>query len=207
MMQGKDIVISLIIGSCLGFIGCNASPSNANGQEQIPSDSIKVKQERTQQQTKDTSINKKDSQGKKQGLWIEDNGLKEIYYLNGLKNGVYKSYFQKTGKLEALGWYEQDKSTGNWCYFDEASRLFIVENKLGSNKEIKVRNDEGTFILLPFKSFVKVYHKNGVLAKEGLALYDEDIEIDFYMHAIWKYYDEAGKLIREENYKEGRIAD
>jgi len=58
---------------------------------------------------------------------------------------------------------------------------------------------------LPFKSYIKVYHKNGLLAEEGLGLYDESVQIDFYMFGTWKYYDETGKLTREENYKEGKI--
>lgn len=201
----KSIAMLVIVS--LLFDNCNAPSYDRNRQEETPTGTITNYQEQIQQQDKDTTINKKDSQERKQGLWIEDNGLKEVYYLNGLKNSVYKVYFAKTGKLEVLGWYQQDKPIGDWYYFDETSRLFMIEKPSGENKEIRVRNDEGAFILLPFKSYVKLYNKNGTIAKEGLALYDEDIQIEFYMYGDWKYYDETGKLIKEENFLQGKIAD
>jgi antitoxin component YwqK of YwqJK toxin-antitoxin module len=216
MKQGKRIAATMVISSVLIFGGCNAAPTDKAEKEKPYSDTAEIIQEAVltnesqktaQLQTKDTTINQTDRQGRKQGLWIEDNGLKEVYYLNGKKNGVHKSYFKKTGKLEALGWYEQDKPTGNWYYFDETSRLFLSEQILSENKKLKVKNDEGNFILMPFQSYVKLYHKNGLVAKEGTALYDEDVLIDFYMHGNWKYYDEAGKLIKEENYPEGKAAN
>jgi antitoxin component YwqK of YwqJK toxin-antitoxin module len=216
MKQGKSIAATMVISSVLIFTGCNAAPTDKDREERAYLDTAEIIQEsvptterqKTEHpQTKDTTTNLTDKQGRKQGLWIEDSGLKEVYYLNGKRNGVYKSYFKKTGKLEVLGWYEQDMPTGNWYYFDETSRLFMIEKLSGENKEIKVRNDEGNFILLPFKSYVQLYNKNGTIAKEGLALYDEDIQMEFYMYGRWKYYDETGKLIKEENYQQGKIAD
>jgi len=216
MEQSKRIAVTMVISSVLIFWGCNAAPADKAEKGESYSDTAEiiqqavltnVSQKTAQPQNQDTTINQTDRQGRKQGLWIEDNGLKEAYYLNGKKNGVYKSYLKKTRKLEALGWYEQDKPTGNWYYFDETSHLFLSEQILGANKNLKVKNDEGNFILLPFQSYVKLYHKNGLVAKEGSALYDESIETDFYMHGNWKYYDEAGKLIKEENYPEGKVAN
>lgn len=212
-MKVKRIAAAMVISSVFILGGCNAAPTEKNEKayrdtaEIIQEAVLTIEQKTEPPQTKDTTANQKDKQGRKQGLWIEDNGLKEVYYLNGKKNGVYKSYFKKTGKLEALGWFEQDKQTGNWYYFDETSRLFLSEQILGENKNIKVKNDEGNLILLPFQSYAKLYHKNGLVAKEGTALYDESIEIEFYMHGNWKYYDEAGKLIKEENYPEGKVAN
>lgn len=185
--------------------GCNGS-SSSSAQEQMQITTDTTKKENAPQ---DSFINQKDKQGRKQGLWIEDKkyGLQEVYYLNGLKNGVFKSYFPKNDKLEAFGWYEQDKPSGTWYYFDETTRLYLSATVLEGNKEIKVKNDEGNYILLPFKSYIKVYHKNGLLAEEGLGLYDESVQIDFYMFGAWKYYDETGKLIMEENYNEGKSFD
>lgn len=199
-MKGKLLYIS--IWALLSGCGGSAS-SSAQELKQAVADTTKTKKENTL----DPTLNRKDGQGKKQGLWIESNGLKEIYYLNGQKNGIYKSYFKKTGKLEALGEYENNKPKGTWYYFDETSRLFMIEVKLDENKEIKVKNDEGSYILLLHKSMIKVYGKNGLLVKEGMGLYDEDVQIDFYMFGTWKYYDETGKLIKEENYKEGKSAE
>jgi antitoxin component YwqK of YwqJK toxin-antitoxin module len=204
-MKDKILVISILIALFL-FSRCSEPPSNSNKQHQSGlTDTAKTKQDK--KASKDSSLNQKDNQGRKQGLWIENDGLSEVYYWNGLKSGIYKVYFAKTGKLEALGDYEQDKPVGSWYYFDETSRLFMIERKLGEGKEIKLKNDEGSYIILANKSFIKVYNKNGILIRKGLAIYDEDVQLEFFMYGLWKYYDETGKLIREVNYKEGKIAD
>lgn len=202
----KSIAI-LVIGS-LVFGGCNASPSDRNGQEEAPTGTIPNYQEQLQPKDKDTTINKKDSQGRKQGLWIEDNGLKEVYYLNGLKNGVYKAYFAKTGKLEVLGWYQQDKPIGDWYYFDETSRIYMLEVNVMENTIHKVNRGDGQIIVPEFMSNYRCFYNSGVIKEEGVALYNESIEFgDFFRIGFWKYYDETGKLIKEENYQQGKIAD
>ena len=212
----KRINAIIVISSGLIFWGCNAGPKDKVEKAKAYSDRAEIikeavltneSQNTAQTQSKDTSFNQTDRQGRKQGLWIEGNGLKEVYYLNSKKNGINKSYFKKTGKLESLGWYKQDKPIGIWYYFDETNRLFLSEQILVENKKLKVKNDEGNFILMPFQSYVKLYHKNGLIAKEGTALYDEDVLIDFYMYGNWKYFDEAGQLINEENYPEGKTAN
>jgi len=83
----------------------------------------------------------------------------------------------------------------------------MIEIKLGVNKEVKVKNDESRYILLPHKSMIKIYGKNGLLVKEGIGLYGEDVQLDFYMFGSWKYYDETGKLVKEENYKDGKLSE
>jgi len=193
-----SILALLSISSCGG-----SGSSSVQEQKQAVADITKTKKENPL----DSPLNQKDEQGRKQGLWIEDNGLTEVYYLNGKKHGIYKAYFEKTGKLGGLGEYENSKPKGTWYYFDETSRLVMIENKLAENKDIKVKNGVGAYVLLPYRSIIKIYNKNGILIKEGMGLYDEDVQLDFYMFGTWKYYNETGKLIREENYKEGKIAD
>jgi antitoxin component YwqK of YwqJK toxin-antitoxin module len=155
---------------------------------------------------KNDSINHTDSLSRKQGLWIENDGLQEINYIDDLKNGVFRSYSRKTGKIECFGEYLRDKPIGRWFYFDEKSRLILVQKNISENKSIKVRNAAKESIILPYKSYVEIYGTNGRVVREGLALYDESIEIDFYMFGVWKYFDKNGVLFKEENYKEGRIS-
>ena len=140
-------------------------------------------------------INQLDSSGKKIGLWIENGGLSETYYLNGKKNGVYKSYFKKNKKLAGLGEYKTDEPSGTWYYFDENGHITLIEKDVSVNKKLKVKdNDSGPAGILKYKSIVQIFNKNGIVIEEGIALYDEDIEIDFVRYGKWNYYDNNGRL-------------
>lgn len=127
----------------------------------------------------DTSLN---------GLISSEKGLKETYYKKGEKNGVFKSYIRKTGKLGALGFYENDVPVGTWYYFDDDSRILMIEEKKGINKDKQV-NIDGKLHKPKYQSYVKLYDpKTGLLKSEGLALYFDDIEIDYYRYGPWKEY-------------------
>src|SRR6218665_3635627 len=144
MMKDKlYISILALLSSCGGS-------SSVQEQKQAVADITKTKKE----YPLDSTLNQKDEQGRKQGLWIEDNGLKEVYYLSGKKHGVYRTYFEKTGKLEGFGEYENSKPKGTWYYFDETSLLIMIENKLAENKELKVKNGAGAYVLLPYRSII-----------------------------------------------------
>jgi len=94
-MKSKLFYIS--IWSLL-FGSGSALSSSAQEQKQALSETNKIKKENIL----DLTLNQNDGQAKKNGFWIEENGLKEVYYLHGKKNGVYKSYFKKTKKLEKM---------------------------------------------------------------------------------------------------------
>jgi antitoxin component YwqK of YwqJK toxin-antitoxin module len=146
-----------------------------------------------------TDCNQKNAQGKKTGLWIEDNGLREVYYKNNKRDGLYKTYSRKTGKLSALGEYKNGDKSGTWFYFNEKSQLIMIEKELSLNTENSVKRDDGVKITPKFKSYIIFYYTTGNIKEEGVALYDEDIEIDFFKSGQWKYYDKEGKLIKTEN--------
>jgi antitoxin component YwqK of YwqJK toxin-antitoxin module len=146
-----------------------------------------------------SDCNQKNAQGQKNGLWIEENGLREVYYKNNQRDGLYKTYSRKTGKLSALGEYKKGVKTGTWFYFNEKSQLLMIEREIIINAETTVTRDDGEKIKPQFKSYVILYYTNGNVKEEGLALYDEDVEIDFFKSGTWKYFDKDGKLIRTEN--------
>ena len=75
-----------------------------------------------------------DSTRLKNGLVKEEDGLKEVYYINGKKNGIFKSYYKLNGKLEAIGFYENNNAVGTWYYFDEKSQILMIEDKKGLNR-------------------------------------------------------------------------
>ncbi|MBS1561520.1 MAG: hypothetical protein JSS89_07935 [Bacteroidetes bacterium] len=48
---------------------------------------------------------------------------------------------------------------------------------------------------------------NGTLVKEGEAVCDESVEVDYYMVGKWRYFDENGDAVREEDFARGRLSE
>jgi antitoxin component YwqK of YwqJK toxin-antitoxin module len=143
-----------------------------------------------------TDCNKTDKPGKKFGLWIEDDGLTETYYKNGLKHGIYKKYFPINGKLQGFGEFRNGRSVSNWYHFDEQSKLLMIEKNITKNTDITVTQDDGKKVKLSDKSYITLYYPNGIVREEGIAVYNDDAQIGFYKFGLWKYYDETGNLIK-----------
>ena len=141
-------------------------------------------------------------EGKKDGLWNEDtgHGLEEIYYKNGLRDGVYKRYNAVNGKLMFFGEYTKGKQSGSWYFFNENGHLILMDKKIGQNTDLTVMRDDGKRIKPNNKSYIKEYYYIGVIKEEGIALYDDDDspEIFFFKKGKWQYYDSSGKLIKTE---------
>jgi len=76
------------------------------------------------------NINQLNDEGKKEGLWIENNGLIEAYYKAGLKDGIFKAYNRKNGKLSVFGEFTEGKKSGTWYYFDEEAFFFLQKRIL-----------------------------------------------------------------------------
>ena len=128
------------------------------------------------------------------GIRIENNGNIEAYFKNGVRDGVFKTYNRKNGKLSSFGEFREGKKSATWYYFDEDSRLILTECKIEQNKNYIRFRDDGVKIVPNFTSYAKFYYPNGYVKEEGRILYSEDIEIDYYKTGSWKYYDISGAL-------------
>ncbi|RTL60329.1 MAG: hypothetical protein EKK37_05690 [Sphingobacteriales bacterium] len=62
------------------------------------------------------------------------NGKKyvELNYINGEKDGYYKSYYQHD-QLKSEGWYKEGKAQGKWIYYDELGNITSVLNYLNDD--------------------------------------------------------------------------
>ena len=141
-------------------------------------------------------INQTDKNGLRYGLWKDDRKGILSYYKNGKLNGVYRVFSKTTGKLSCFGEYANGFRTGNWFYFNEKSQLVMIEKNISVNTD-KIKKDDGKEIVPKFKSYVIIYYTNGFVREEGTALYDEDIEMDFFKTGIWKYYDKKGIILKQ----------
>lgn len=157
----------------------------------------------TLQDVQDTNLNRVDKNGLKQGLWLEREGRDEVYYRNGKKHGVCRFYTKKGGVLVSFGEYENDTPVGTWYYFDENGFLSMKEKILGENKDAKVKNGAGEWKILPFKSQITLYYKNGQAKQFGIALYDQSPEAGFYMFGEWIFFDSQGAFIKKDTFSDG----
>ncbi|MEA1887334.1 MAG: hypothetical protein U9N72_09005 [Bacteroidota bacterium] len=179
-------------------------------------------------------INRKDSEGIKQGPWKEfyDNGniKKEMTYRNGMLHGYYKEYNQN-GILTVTMLYDNGK---------------IVEGNVEGNPEIEIQNrydSDGNLIFSgPYKSGIPVgihrEHKPDGTVKSSVIYNDQGIKVsegivteegrrngewkNFFENGKirekgaydnnrrtgnWTFYDEEGNIIQTGNYRNGRPED
>lgn len=147
-------------------------------------------------------INKLNKNGHKEGLWVENyNSItNELYYKDGQKSGVFKSYTKK-GKLSAIGEYTNGKITGTWYHFGDYGHLMSIQKDFRINNNTVIL-DSGKRYVYPYKCYTINYYPNGVVEAEGFLLWEEDPEMDTAReYGEWKYYDETGKLIKTKEFK------
>jgi len=81
---------------------------------------------------------------RKTGLWAENviGNREEVYYKNGLRDGIYRSYNNK-GKLLFFGEYTKGIQTGTWYSFNENDFLVSKEKILGKNNDLTIKGLDG----------------------------------------------------------------
>lgn len=145
-------------------------------------------------------VNQIDKNGKKQGLWIEDDGLTEGYYKDDLPNGIFRYYHKKNHTLYSFGEFEQGEEIGNWYYFNETGAIICKISDIKNNENKIIILDDGVTKKKPLKeSYAIFYYPSGSIKSEGVVLYDEDFEENHYKYGLWEYYDEKGVLTKTES--------
>lgn len=147
-----------------------------------------------------------------------DNGsIKEIseyskYYHRSLYSGTYKEYYSN-GNL---------KVEGNYQIQDSIECVGCFDNNLLKNVQKAQSNTMKIGVW-------KEYHENGVLSAKGWykgihevyghikledsskdylgTFYAGDYSEDYLKNELWEYFDEVGKLKKEETYKNGFLVD
>jgi uncharacterized protein len=111
----------------------------------------------------------------------------EFYYVNGKRDGKLVNYFDGAEKiLKAEGAYAIDKESGEWKFYDEQKNLI----KKGSFDKDGKRM--GSWL---------AYYSNGKLKTE------ENYGAGGKLNGPYKYYTEAGAVIDEFTYKNGKLTD
>jgi len=148
--------------------------------------------------------NKTDKKGQKHGFWIEVDYqyTKEIYYRNGLKNGIVKQYHPKSQKLSYFYEYINDKLTGIWYRFDDIGRINMVLKDFSTNTDTVFLYDDKKYVF-PNRAYCICYYPNGLISNEGILLWNDSPEMDDAReYGEWKFYNEEGKLVRTKEFKQ-----
>jgi antitoxin component YwqK of YwqJK toxin-antitoxin module len=147
-------------------------------------------------------INQFNDKGQKDGFWKEANGniKMELYYTNGKKSGIFKS-FSQTGNLLAIGEYNNDEISGTWYYFGDCGHLMMVQKDFEKN-DYAIPLEHHAQGVAPYKCYSIEFYPNGMKKSEGVFLWNDNPESDFtFEYGKWKYYDETGKLIKTKLFK------
>ena len=174
-------------------------------------------------------LNRTDSQGRRQGKWVDYYANGQIRYDGQFKNnncqGEFKYYdeqgnlkatntYDKTGEkalnktyapngtLIATGYYVNQKKNGEWRYYSRENGVLILveENRNGkAHGSSKVYYETG--VLMMERQFVddKLEGPARIYYHSG-ALKDEGNYLQGEKTGIWKAYNEDGDEISSENY-------
>lgn len=150
-----------------------------------------VKQLQDSLQQHQSSINKADSKGRKNGMWLlhNDGGKGEVAFYqfgtfdHGRKTGTWYKV-DNDGELLAVEGYRNNVLNGEVKYYDKG-RLYCIGNYRGLN---------------PDHEFDTVWVEDPVTEQQLERIIPS--ERGTLRHGMWKFYNpESGRLIREEEYQ------
>ena len=146
-------------------------------------------------------MNRVNDLGQREGYWRDSLGegiTHELYYKGGKKDGLYKRFYRN--KLFLFGEYTADNISGTWYVFGDEGELVSIHNSIEFSKDSIYTGYPCCRIFYKYKCYRIDYYPSGAVKSEGYMVCDEDFMVDFWEIGEWKYYDEAGNLIKTEDY-------
>lgn len=150
------------------------------------------------------NINQLDSNGVRNGFWIEKNEQQIIFkhYQNGVLNGTYWITSVYGNHLITIGEFKNGEYSGMWYNFDDDGKLLYIQSDF-----------KKTFIQIPsiynakgfctHQCYYISFYPNGCKKSEGLLLWNISPDSDFtYEYGKWKYYNETGILKYIKDYSD-----
>jgi len=130
--------------------------------------------------------------------------IMEVYYPNGKLQS--RTHYYKGGAIKTEEFYpdgkpefeeEMDKRFEYYIkfnfYYPDGSPHSIMELDPGKKKKQKVYS-------------CRIYYPNGKISEEGKSILNRALN-DYQRFGFWKIYDSSGKLLREDYYVKGALAD
>ena len=94
--------------------------------------------------------------------------------------------------------------SGTWYMFGDEGELRCTIDSIEFNKDSIYTGYPCCRIFRKYKCYCTDYYPGGGVEKEGYMVCDEEFEIEIWEIGEWKYYDEAGNLIKTEDYGDRR---
>lgn len=147
-------------------------------------------------------INRRDNLGKKRGKWMEfyDNGMvaKEGYYMNDLRNGIFK-YYNRKGDLTNLEKYKD----GELVKDSEESIILDIRNTYYSDGSIK---SSGGYVDGKKQGVHRIYDETGKIASgevyhQGLKTATGMVDQSGDYQGSWELYYEDGSVKAKGDYE------
>jgi antitoxin component YwqK of YwqJK toxin-antitoxin module len=113
---------------------------------------------------------------------------------DGKFHGKWKIYLGegKDKKLIRNGRFKHGKEVGKWTYYYPDGRIYFREKHKRWQNEF----------------FMQRYHENGSLMREGKAIMiSTSTGVNYFWFGDWKVYDEKGKYIYTEVYRNGVVIE
>ncbi len=131
---------------------------------------------------------------------------------NNLLNGVHTIYFHNNGgHLKEYGFYRDNARIGEWIYCDSLGKIKSQGNYLGDYNRLLYDTKKHKLITLNrYLDTIKVEVFNQKKYDSLINVLGEECTMAFPIHlhfktGIWKYYDDKGKLVKEEFYDKGKL--
>ncbi len=153
----------------------------------------------------DTTFNRHNEKGLKEGFWFEDNEY--TFYENGVPSGIYLK-FGSNGSISVLGQYSKGEICGKWFYFDDRGYLTRIHKDFSKNTDTIVNRNNYTKYVPRYKCHVTTYYPNSSSIKsKGTLLLDNATTIldseSTIKYGEWDYYEDTIKVEKYSGIEDG----
>lgn len=150
-------------------------------------------------------INQVNSEGKREGLWIEIVHSYEHFdcYHNGIKDGLSYVLYSSTKNPAVVGKYSNGEYVGTWYYFSEDGKLQFSLTDITSNTTYS-SSIYGYTGIPNRKGYMITYYPNGNKKSEGIWVFNKEDgpELDTASESgEWRFYNEDGTFKNIKKYK------
>ena len=157
-----------------------------------------------------SNINQYDDNGQKKGFWRYTfwDSVDELYYNNGLRVGVFRSYECHNEDntppfLSLLSVLKDDYEVSEYHFGEEGHLLYFLKDFKENTYPMPIERELSCYP--EYQCYCVKYHLNGFKESEGILIcnyYYSDSEEDIlYEYGEWKYYSDNGELIKTKYFR------
>lgn len=141
---------------------------------------------------------------------LPDSTLGRYTLDNFFFNGVHTAYY-KNGNIKEYGYYKDNARVGDWIFYNSAGKVIKEGNYFGDYNKVLLDVKQKQIITLNrYLDTIKVAELTQETYDSLKQVLKQDWGLAFpvhlyFEHGNWKYYDDTGRLIKEEFYEKGKL--